>query len=204
MAFNPKYRKVGNLLLLFAQRHPILTLTKALKMLAAIDEQAVRERGYPVTWLNYKAWHLGPVPVDVYHISQQHDVDKEVTSILRYVTFAKGGLEGGNEVVIAALPGSAFEEDQFSEYDIEIIESILRRYQEKNSTESVYSSHNPKGAWALSIGDSTLIEELESKARTTTDIDIDFSKVINDEGLLKVYRFEVEENQIKQSLLKWK
>ncbi|HEY5570416.1 MAG TPA: type II toxin-antitoxin system antitoxin SocA domain-containing protein, partial [Bacteroidales bacterium] len=51
--------KIGNLIVLLATRLKPLYHTKLIKLLYLIDEEAVKEDGVPVTWLEYKVWQFG-------------------------------------------------------------------------------------------------------------------------------------------------
>ena len=44
--------------------------TQLIKLLYLIDEEAVKDDGVPVTWLDYKAWQYGPVAPDTYYITK--------------------------------------------------------------------------------------------------------------------------------------
>ena len=55
--------KIGNLIVLLAGRLKPLYHTKLIKLLYLIDEEAVKDGGIPITWLDYKAWQYGPVSV---------------------------------------------------------------------------------------------------------------------------------------------
>ena len=60
--------KIGNLLIYLAVHLNPLFHTKLIKLLYLIDENAVRDCGVPVTWLDYKVWQYGPVAPVIYEI----------------------------------------------------------------------------------------------------------------------------------------
>lgn len=58
---------VGNLIILLANRCKPLYHTKLMKLLFFIDKEATEVKGTPITWLDYKAWKLGPVSPELFY-----------------------------------------------------------------------------------------------------------------------------------------
>ena len=51
--------KIGNLMVYLSERISPIYHTQLIKLLYLIDEEAVKDDGVPVTWLDYKAWQYG-------------------------------------------------------------------------------------------------------------------------------------------------
>ena len=171
---------IGNLMILLAERCKPLYHTKLLKLLFLIDEESVRKTASPITWLNYKAWKLGPVNEDVFltKFSGFNKFDK-------YVRF-----EFIDEKRCIVRPVAKFNGSEFCDMDLEVIESILNKYGRKNSEELINILHGKESLWSKAVKDNSLVF---SETNKTSDIDIDFSDMLED-GLQRTVYFSTLEN----------
>lgn len=130
---------VGNLIILLAKKCAPLYHTKLIKLLYLIDEEAIRERGIPITWLDYKVWQYGPVDPAVFYIRNFSEyISSETTTSI-----------DGNAATTIISPKKEFDDDEFSEYDLEIIEKTLVKYQNKTANELVNITHKVGSPWDL-------------------------------------------------------
>src|ERR1035437_330383 len=111
--------------------------TKLLKLLYLIDEESVRKIGTPITWLDYDVWQKGPVPKDIYFskLTNLNKVDGYVSFVERtkkYLVVKKKEFNDGN----------------FSEVDLEIINNVLRDFGKKTSDELIDITHQPGSLWS--------------------------------------------------------
>lgn len=149
--------KIGNLLALLASKVPDLGITKLSKLLYLIDEKAVQETGVPVTWVNYEAWHMGPVPAELYFQVRhgEHVFDKghaqDLDSYIDVQPTSINQLDGYH-----ILPKVAFCDDEFSDYEINLIEQIIREYGEKSANELIQLTHSPNSLWSRIVAKENL------------------------------------------------
>jgi len=100
--------------------------TKLLKLLYLIDEESVRQIGSPITWLEYDIWQKGPVPAAIYFSKFPH-----TNKLEEYVSFE----ERSNKYLV--VKKKTFEDTNFSEIDLEIINDVLLKYGKKTSDELI-------------------------------------------------------------------
>ena len=73
--------KIGNLLIYIASNIKPLYHTQLLKLIYLIDEEAVKEDGVPITWLDYKVWKFGPVAQEAYDLKSGSSFNEYVNLI---------------------------------------------------------------------------------------------------------------------------
>ena len=156
--------KIGNLIVLLATRLKPLYHTKLIKLLYLIDEESVRQTGTPITWLEYDAWQKGPVPADIYFSKLPY-----ANKVNEYVSFE----ERSNKYLV--VKKKEFNDGNFSEVDLEIINNVLRDFGKKTSSELIDITHQPGSLW------SKIVEEKNvrfSHDNHTSNESIDFSRLI--------------------------
>src|SRR5665647_534738 len=125
---------IGNLIIYIAdyckEYSTPLYHTKLLKLLYFVDEESVRQTGTPITWLDYEVWQKGPVSSEVYFskLPGTNMFDK-------YVDF----LERSKKYLV--VKKKSFDDNNFSEMDLDIINKVLAEYGSKNSEELIDISH---------------------------------------------------------------
>lgn len=110
---------VGNLIILLADRCKPLYHTKLMKLLFFIDQEATKTKGTPITWLDYKAWRLGPVSPELFYSK-----NKGFNKFSQFVNFESTGTN--NACIVK--PIKAFDDSEFSEWDLEIIDNVIQEY----------------------------------------------------------------------------
>jgi uncharacterized phage-associated protein len=141
--------KIGNLLALLARRIPDLGITKLSKLLFLIDERTVQETGVPVTWVNYEAWFMGPVPAELYfqvrHGEHVFDKGKE-QSLDAYIDVQSSSINSYDGYKI--VPKVEFCDDEFSDYEMDVIDQVINRYGHLSATDLVQITHSPESLWS--------------------------------------------------------
>lgn len=132
--------KTGNLLRLMAEKIKPLYHTKLLKLVYLIDETAVLECGSPVTWLNYKAWQFGPVAEPVYYA--KFNIQGPLSE---YVEFQQD--DNGFKV----MAKGEFSDDEFSDYEIELIQKVIDKYANSSCNELIRLTHRIDGLWQTTV-----------------------------------------------------
>ena len=173
----------------FAEHVKPLYLTKAIKLLYIADEKAIRESGVPVTWLNYKAWKFGPVPEDIfYRVKRSHSLQKaglqntEVDGLI--ISDPAPGLPDG----IVLSPKRAFDDSQFSDYEIEVLDEVVRQYGKYSAEQLVEILHGEGSLWHKVVKENNLEQQFELKSNRS-DFGIELSELLDTD--FKKSAFEV-------------
>nr|DAM82905.1 MAG TPA: Protein of unknown function (DUF4065) [Caudoviricetes sp.]DAN34851.1 MAG TPA: Protein of unknown function (DUF4065) [Caudoviricetes sp.] len=175
--------KIGNLMVYILKHQGIVFHTQLIKLLYLIDETAIKDDGIPVTWLDYKAWQFGPVAPETYYIKYNKSVFDS------FIALCHNDI-GENTLLL--FPKVDFDDSEFSDYDMDIIDSVLKDYGTKSPSQLVNVTHEPGSLW-----DQTRIQYgIDFSKVTKTDHSLDFTKLIKDNSL-KLQRFhEAKENML--------
>jgi len=181
---------IGNLLILLAERCKPLYHTKMMKLLFLIDQKATLEKGAPLTWLEYKAWKRGPVSQDLFYSKNEGH-----NKFSNYVHFDKK--DKHNSVLVR--PIRDFDDSEFSEWDLEIIEKVLSVYGQKTADELIQVTHEKDSLWYKTISKSGVKFSTDNQ---TSDEVLNFLELIDDDGFKKSIYFSTLENLELKSTLK--
>jgi uncharacterized phage-associated protein len=156
--------KAFNALLYFADKLKPLYLTKGIKLLYLADEMAIKDSGVPVTWLNYKAWKLGPVPEDIFNkVKSAHHLRKtgvDQTPICQ-INAVSAPLNLPDGIILE--PAKVFDDAQFSDYDIDILDAVILNYGKYNAEQLVEILHQQGSLWHKVVAENNLQQQFELK-----------------------------------------
>lgn len=166
--------KIANLLVYLAANVQGLTITKALKLFYIVDENAVKEIGSPLTWLEYKAWKFGPVAEDIFF-----DLENRKDFLMEYVEVSKKVNSYSNYAEVVITPKVAFDDSEFSDYEIELIDRVIEKYGKKQAKTLVDMLHSENTLWHQIVSDNKL-EESFAIYSNRSNYTIELSKLISD------------------------
>lgn len=179
--------KIGNLMIWLSQSIPSLYLTKMLKLLYLVDENAVKQVGTPVTWLTYKAWQFGPVPTVVYNDISFDDMKifgdfiKAIREDLRIPDTYQGK---GYRIE----PNRTLNRSIFSPKEAAIIQEVISLYGDKSTNELIELLHAEHSLWGQVYQEKKLEEHFKYAEYNTSPFEIDLSELIKgDEEKLSRY-----------------
>jgi len=183
----PNIEKIGNLIIYLVDeidkkyKQPLF-LTKLLKLLYIIDENAVKETGVPVTGLSYSAWKMGPVAFEVYKDLKHENSDK----LSCYVEAKKGvGISGYEWAKINSV--NKFDDSEFSDYEIELIDKVIDEYGAYDKDKLIELTHEKGGLWKQVVDENKLEEYF--KKENTSSCEIDLSRLLkNDPHRLELFK----------------
>lgn len=155
---------IGNLMVLIANRCAPLYHTKLIKMLYLIDEEAVKDNGIPITWLDYKVWQYGPVDPATFFIQQNFG---------SYVD-AKKVYNPYGETATLVTAKKDFDKSEFSQYELELINRVIDKYGSKKPSELVEITHAKGGLWDLTKKEN----DLDFSIANISDVSIDLSRLV--------------------------
>lgn len=169
--------KVGYLLAYISNIIPELNLRKLLKLLYFIDESSVKERGIPVTWLDYYVWQYGPVAKDVYFIKNDGGVFSQYISVHRNTA---------GKCIIS--PKKSKEESllRFNLFEQNIIDRVLRISGCKTAEELSEETHQNNTLWKKAVEIHNIDFEI-SNGKTDFLLNLE-DLIIDDKDKLEDYR----------------
>jgi len=176
-------QKIGNTLIYLADNVGELSKTKILKLLFLLEESSVKRFGYPFFGLNFQIWKLGPVLKEVYI-----DLSEDSPNLLK--DFVEKDLYD-NKLYTAK---GEFNDDQFSDNDIYLLEKIKDFARHKTAKDLIDFTHEENSLWRKSAIKNGILQELESNEVNSTEFTIDFSLLFENNELLKERYLESQEN----------
>lgn len=163
--------KVGALLAYLCVRIPDMQLRKLLKILYLIDEESVRLRAIPVTWLEYHAWEKGPVAYEVYevkngafadylHCEKREDGKWHVNALVKHAYQLEKSMQ------------------KTSQWEKELVERIIERCKDLSADQLTDETHTPDSLWSKTVTENGIDFSKESK----TEHVIDLNRLNDEEG----------------------
>ncbi len=178
--------KIGNTIIYLIDKIGILYLTKAIKLLYITDEISIKETGVPFTWLDYKAWKMGPVPEDIYFELRykQRCLDEHCNiSISKYVDVQiEANPVSPDRDAYKLLKSKPFSEDEFSEYEIDLLNRVISRYGGKSANELIDILHLEGTLWDKVVKENNLKIYFDLQNETSPVV-IPLIELIKEDGL---------------------
>lgn len=166
--------KAFNALVYFAERIKPLYLTKAIKLLYLADEFAIKDSGVPITWLNYKAWKYGPVPEEIWNkVKSAANLETDIIDQIS-VTSAPSHLPDG----IILEPRKEFDDAQFSDYEIDILDDVIKKYSRYSAEQLVEILHAEGSLWHKVVEKNNLQQQFVLKSNRS-DFVVEFTDLLD-------------------------
>lgn len=157
--------KLGNAMSYLASNIPLLSKTKLLKLLYLLEECSVKKYNSPFFGIDFQIWKLGPVVKDVYI-----DLSNDKADIFKdYVEIDK------NIDATIIKPIAKFNDDEFSDNDIDILEYVLSNFGKLTANELIGYTHNNNSAWSNQVKKENLDILFNNGISNSSDITIDFT-----------------------------
>ncbi len=181
--------KIGNLLLYLAEKIHNLHLTKLLKIIYIIDETAVRETGVPVTWLDYQVWEFGPIPKDLYEGLMYGEIEMHQYSFLynkfnlnKFVKVErKINLSNKQADSFAIFPNAKFDNGEFNDYEMELIDKTIDTYKSLSSEEITNQLNEKDTLWKKMANSKALQRSFWLKGSRSNHT-IDFTDLLEEDS----------------------
>ena len=167
--------KIGNTVVYLANKIPHLSKTKLLKLLYILDEISIKKSGIPLLNLKYKVWKFGPVSEELFI-----DLSSEPTLLEKFINRDYDG----NSIVAKV----EFNNDEFSENDIELMNLVISQFGHKTATELISYTHRVNSPWYNTAKENSVLELLENETINNTEYMIDMGKIVShDERKFEIY-----------------
>lgn len=165
--------KIGNLMVYLATKITPIFHTQLIKLIYLIDEEAVKDDGVPVTWLDYKAWQYGPVAPETYYIKCGGITFSDFVSVMP-----------AENNTYHILPKVAFSDKKFSDYDMELIDRMIEKYKDTKPCDLVKLTHEKDTLWDITCKENNIIFDKDYRI---SDYSLDFKKLINEDIKMENY-----------------
>lgn len=176
--------KIGNTVVYLSKNIPQLSKTKLLKLLYILDEVSIKKSGIPFLNLKYKVWKFGPVSEELFI-----DLSSEPKLLENYIE--KNNEEGVQFIV----PVVAFNDDEFSDNDIELMDWVIEKFGTKSAKELVAYTHRANAPWYNTAKEKEVLELLENEVINNTEYLIDMEQLIAHDARKKaIYADFIESN----------
>ena len=172
----PQIEKIGNAIIYLSTHIPDLNKTKLLKLLYLLEQISIQKCGFPFFNIRFDVWKYGPVSKDIFiELSDSPDMLSSFILIDKCddVTFVR--------------PKKEFDDDEFSDNDLSILEYVAVHFKNETANELVKLTHNEHSPWYQTALKNGLHEHFALGQINSTDIEIDFSTLFEDENQKAFY-----------------
>lgn len=167
--------KIGNAIVLFAERIPDLSKTKLLKLLYLLEEQYIKKYSIPLLGIDFEVWQAGPVAREIF-------IDLSQDPVL-----FKDFIDTENQKdAVYIKPKKSFCDDEFSDNELEMMNFILDHFGRLPAHELVKLTHRKSSLWYKQASGKGLLELFEKKLTNSSEEKIDFRELL-DEKSQQVY-----------------
>jgi len=181
--------KLRNTIVYLAPRVYDATKTKILKLVYLCEELSIVKHGVPFFGFDFYAWKFGPVQKELWE-NLNPNVEKGLEPQSFFFGFVKLENEGQN---LCVVPLVEFKDDEFSERDIEIMDSIIDKYKSASAKDLIGVTHRNDGLWDKTISKVPgLKEDFDSERKSKSDLQLDFRNIIPSKNALDIYEEELE------------
>jgi uncharacterized phage-associated protein len=151
-----------------ANHIPDLSKTKLLKLLYLIEESSAVKYHTPFFGIRFEVWQAGPVAKDVFL-----DLSEKAVLLKDFVETVQAK-NGGTYV----KPVSGFNDDEFSDHDIDVLDSIVHSYGKKTAEELVKLTHKESSLWYKAAKKNNLLESFRNGETNHSSVEIDFTNLL--------------------------
>ncbi len=160
--------KLGNTVVYIATRVQRLSKTKLIKLLYLMEDYSVKRFHQPFLGLPFEAWQAGPVIKDVF-------IDLSETPVILKDFIDKHNEEG--RTYISAK--KEFDDSEFSDNDLLVMEEVLKKYGSMTATELVGLTHKPGDLWHKTCREHRLLEDFEKGLRNNSNCVLDLGSELS-------------------------
>ena len=185
----PNRRKLGNAVLYIAKHAKYPYKTEILKLLYLMEERMLQQYHVPMLAIPFSVWRLGPVSVDVFE-----ELSDGPVLLSEFITLEFNG-QG-----IRVTPKQEFNDDEFSDAELQVMEQVMEKYGMMNSDQLVNETHKKGSLWYDTAKDYNLLEDFDQKRANSSNIIIDMGRHLCPDH--REYYEEVLENRQMANLMR--
>ena len=175
--------RLGNVVMYIAARAKYPYKTEVLKLLFLMEERMVQKYHVPMLSIPYSVWRLGPVSVDVFE-----ELSDGPVLLSDFVTLQFNG-QG-----VRITPSRDFDEDEFSDAELEVMAEVMEKYGDMNSDQLIELTHREGSLWRETAKEYGLLEDFEQKRANSSTVVIDMGRHLCPDD--RAYYNETLENRL--------
>ena len=156
--------------------------TEVLKLLYLMEERMVQKYHVPMLSIPYSVWRLGPVSVDVFE-----ELSDGPVLLADFVTLQFNG-QG-----ILVKSSRDFDEDEFSDAELEVMAEVMEKYGDMNSEQLIELTHREGSLWRETAKEHGLLEDFDQKRANSSTVVIDMGRQLCPDD--RAYYTETLENR---------
>lgn len=181
---NDQAEKIGNTLVFLLQHIPQIDTAKMLQAVYLLEEASWTKYTAPFFDMPFQIWKSGPVAKDIYI-----DLSEAQPALL------SGYISRRVEGSCTFLPTTNFNDDQFSERELELLETITGFISRKSPGELTRLLTGPYSLWYKTTVKHGALHSLQAGNLHSTGLCIDFSLLFRDEQPLAAYNSVIENRE---------
>ena len=181
--------RLGNAVMYIAARAKYPYKTEVLKLLYLMEERMVQKYHVPMLSIPYSVWRLGPVSVDVFEELSDGPVLLADFVTLQFNVWSSeshpSSLKDGRVVTdeskangqgIMVKPSREFDEDEFSDAELEVMSEVMEKYGDMNSEQLIELTHREGSLWRETAKEHGLLEDFDQKRANSSTVVIDMGR----------------------------
>ena len=180
--------RLGNAVIYIASHAKYPYKTEVLKLLFLMEERMVQKYHVPMLSIPFSVWRLGPVSVDVFE-----ELSDGPVLLDDFVTLQFNG-QG-----IMVKPSKEFDEDEFSDAELQVMHEVMEHYGQMNSEELIAVTHKEGSLWYETAKEHGLLEDFAEQRANSSNIIIDMGRQLCPDD--RAYYNETLENRQAANLL---
>ena len=181
--------RLGNAVIYIASHAKYPYKTEVLKLLFLMEERMVQKYHVPMLSLPFSVWRLGPVSVDVFE-----ELSDGPVLLNDFITLQFNG-QG-----IMVKPTKVFDEDEFSDAELQVMHEVMDCYGQMNSDELIAVTHKEGSLWYATAKENGLLEDFAEQRANSSNIIIDMGRQLCPDD--REYYNETLENRQAANLLR--
>ena len=181
--------RLGNAVMYIAARAKYPYKTEVLKLLYLMEERMVQKYHVPMLSIPYSVWRLGPVSVDVFEelsdgpvlladfVTLQFNVwssESHPSSLKDGRVVTDEGKANGQGIMVK--PSREFNEDEFSDAELEVMSEVMEKYGDMNSDQLIELTHREGSLWRETAKEHGLLEDFDQKRANSSTVVIDMGR----------------------------
>ena len=181
--------RLGNAVMYIAARAKYPYKTEVLKLLYLMEERMVQKYHVPMLSIPYSVWRLGPVSVDVFEelsdgpvlladfVTLQFNVwssESHPSSLKDGRVVTDEGKANGQGIMVK--PSREFDEDEFSDAELEVMSEVMEKYGDMNSDQLIELTHREGSLWRETAKEHGLLEDFDQKRANSSTVVIDMGR----------------------------
>jgi uncharacterized phage-associated protein len=154
-----------------------------------MEERMVQKYHVPMLSIPFSVWRLGPVSVDVFE-----ELSDSPVLLDDFVTLQFNGQD------IMVKPSKEFDEDEFSDAELQVMYEVMEHYGQMNSEELIAVTHKEGSLWYETAKEHGLLEDFAERRANSSNIIIDMGRQLCPDD--RAYYNETLENRQAANLLR--